>query len=1007
MNSQHLIVRNISRYKSFYRLIAIAVIVAVAVITGSLVVGDSVRSTLIKRVEERLGKTETIIFSRYSYLNDTILENPLIKGYSQGVLLLNGFVSVSGKLIPVMVWGTDNMGIKKGQTKINSALFNEIKSSQTKSIVLRLPSAGMVPLGSMYVTDTYTTSLRLELNSVISVEQGGNINLKNEQTIPFNIFVNREEIAEAIGVSGKINVILSERMVSKDDFASAWNYTLSGLNAFPCHSALDAESTEKIGELHQIQDAMTIVSDRIFIQDKVVETLCKEDFTSNRIYSYLANSIGNNSGSIPYSFIAAVDYYRGQALNPDEIILSDYAARRLNIKVNDTLSIKYFVSKQFKTLVEDSVFLRVSKIVPLSELQNNKTLTAEFPGLSNVERCTDWNSDLPINMKLITDEDEDFWTKHRNTPKAIVPYSTLASRWENAYGSATALHINNDGNRLSELTYEMFDVQLIYPRETALTAAKSGVDFSSLFLSLGIFIIISAAMLMMVPLSEMLFCRRDELSLLKATGFSNRRITRLLWREATPVVFISAILGVIIGLLYTYLVLFLLGTVWKGATHTEGFRVYPHLLTIAAGMLSGIIFSILLLYIRIVRTIKSKPAKNKPRKITSRKPFDMSRLIWASIFYNRKQALLSFVSLASGVFIVFTVGLNRQGFADSSRIRTASGGFSLWCETSVPVYQNIQTEEGRAKLALKDLPEKARVMQFLKYSADDASCLNLNKVVTPNVLGIDMEELAKSDFKITKTIFDGSDGNIFEKLKTIENSVYPALVDETVLTWSLGKKLGDTIVYIGEKGESVSIRLVGVLQNSIFQGYILIDKTLFSKIWSEISGNEIMLVNVPDNAIADTKTLISQALNNYGVRVMTTGERLQLFYSVTDTYLTIFLTLGGLGLLLGIFSFIIVVRKNLLARMKEITLYRSLGFDEKRLCNLLYKENILVPVCAILAGALGSLLGVSAGFGNVSVWLWVLAVAFLVIFILCVMVFVKTEVKRSYWKIKTENSQQS
>jgi putative ABC transport system permease protein len=1063
INIRQLILRNIFLYKSFYRLIAIAVIVAVAVITGSLVVGDSVRSTLVKRVDERLGKTETIIFSQYSFLNDSILENlarvggvetgraPSLRDAAtiRGVLLSNGFVSVSGKFIPVMVWGVDDLEIKRGQAKINNALFDEIKPSQTKEIVLRLPAAGMVPLGSMFVTDTYTTSLRLELDSIVSIEQGGNMNLKNEQTIPFNIFVNREELAETMDTPGKINVILSDRIISKADFASAWNYELSGLNV----------ETEN--------DVTNVTSDRIFIQNKVVETLCKQDSASNRIYAYLANSLRKNNNSIPYSFITAVDYFKGQPVNPNEIILSDYAARRLNVRLNDTVSVSYFVSRQFKTLVVDSVFLKVGKIVPLEDLQADNSLQAEFPGLSNVERCTDWNSDLPINMNLITDEDEDYWRKYKNTPKAIVPYSTLAPRWENAYGSATALHIR-DTNRLKGLSYEMFDIQVIHPRESGIMAAKLGVDFSGLFLSLGFFIIISAIMLMMVPLSEMLFRRRDELNLLKATGFSNKRISRLLWRESAPVVFFSAIGGIAVGLAYTYLVLFLLGSVWKGATHTEGFRVYLHLTTIVTGALSGIILSLVLLYIRIVRASRRRrdvarrvstfPILNYRRYLQSgrkhyaptfvlvgllvgniffvksallfvctgiiflltgwtwidyvitkkgankKMPFDFSKLIWSSLLHTKKQVMLSFITLASGVFIVFSVGLNRQEFADSSQIQTATGGFSLWCETSVPVYHNIQTEEGRAKLALKDLPKDAQVMQLLKYSADDASCLNLNKVLTPNVLGVDMEGIAPLSPP------SGGKWSTSQQLRTSDASRFPpegglrgaipALVDETVLQWSLGKKLGYTIFYTGEKGETVPIVLAGTLPNTIFQGYILIDKSYFSEIWSEISGSEIMLVKVPDTEIDDAKMLISQALNNYGVRVMTTGERLKMFYSVTDTYLTIFLTLGGLGLLLGIFSFIIVVRKNIIARLKEITLYRSLGFDEKRMVNLLYKENILIPLCAILIGALGSLLGVSAGFGNVNIGIWGLVAVFLVIFILCVMVFVKVSVRnylRQMW----------
>jgi len=147
----------------------------------------------------------------------------------------------------------------------------------------------------------------------------------------------------------------------------------------------------------------------------------------------------------------------------------------------------------------------------------------------------------------------------------------------------------------------------------------------------------------------------------------------------------------------------------------------------------------------------------------------------------------------------------------------------------------------------------------------------------------------------------------------------------------------------------------------------------------------------------------NSGFNNYGVRVMTTGERLKMFNSVTDTYLTIFLTLGGLGLLLGIFSFIIVVRKNIVARMKEITLYRSLGFDKKRIIGLLYKENIIIPLCAISIGAVGSLLGILSGFGNVSIGIWALVVLFLLIFIFCVMWFVKSSVKNYLERAWIEN----
>ena len=594
MNTSLIIKQTIYRYKSYYILIAIAVIVAVMVVTGSLAVGDSVRNTLIKRVEERLGKTETIIFSRYAFLSDDIIQNfPNIcvsenETDIHAVLLVNGFVSISGNLIPVMIWGREDKDIERGHAKINSDLNDLLKTFHPKEIVLRLPSSGMVPIGSMFVTDTYTTSMRLLLDSVISKEKGGNLNLKNEQILPLNIFVNRNELAETMGLFRKINLILSNRTISIEEFSSVWNWEHSGLKV----------------------QGDTITSERIFIQNQVMETLCAltgsmESPNHNRYFGYLANSIRKDHLSIPYSFVTAVHSYHGRPLPPDEIILTDYAAQRLNAHVGDTLSVGYFVSKQFKTLLVDSIFLKVGTITPIEEVYLQTLLKTDFPGLSNVERCTDWDSDLPINMNLITDEDEAFWTRYKNTPKAILPYSTMAPKWENVYGNATALQLCKPENKLNRLSPDMFDIQIVYPRQGALVAAKSGVDFSTLFFSLAFFIIISAILLMLVPISEMLWVRRSEIALLKAIGFSKRGIVHLFWRESLLVVVISAVIGVMAGLIYTRLVLFLLGNVWKGATHTQGFELFPNTINIMVGFVVGIMFLLLLLYFYIRKEVFS------------------------------------------------------------------------------------------------------------------------------------------------------------------------------------------------------------------------------------------------------------------------------------------------------------------------------------------------------------------------------------------------------------------
>ena len=47
MNIRWLLHRNIRYFARYYRLVAMAVVITVAVIVGSLVVGDSVRMTLV------------------------------------------------------------------------------------------------------------------------------------------------------------------------------------------------------------------------------------------------------------------------------------------------------------------------------------------------------------------------------------------------------------------------------------------------------------------------------------------------------------------------------------------------------------------------------------------------------------------------------------------------------------------------------------------------------------------------------------------------------------------------------------------------------------------------------------------------------------------------------------------------------------------------------------------------------------------------------------------------
>nr|WP_321451443.1 ABC transporter permease [uncultured Carboxylicivirga sp.] len=1042
MKFQALAYKSSRYYTRYYKLVAIAIIIAIMVITGSMLTGNSVRTTLVNRVSERLGNTETIIFPGQGFMAEQFAKISDFGSSARGILFSKGFISVYGRLIPVSVWGVNDMDIPEGGAKINPSLQNEIGANMSDGLALRLPANGLIPQGSLFVTESYSTGIRLSFEGIVSKEDGGNISLKNEQIIPYNIFINRSELADLMDVKGKINLILSDKIVTNDDLNQNWNYSTSGL-----HINHNKEFTE-------------ITSDQIFIPKDVVENICQNNSSVNRMFSYLGNAIRTEKKSIPYSFVTAADKYENQLLKRDEVILSDYSAKRLQVKTGDSIWISFFTSSEIKNLQEDSLRLMVSKIVPISQLQTDTSLSANFPGLSNVDRCTDWDSDLPIDMDLITKEDEDYWDEYKSTPKAIISYEAITDKWSNAYGDATAIRVNDVNPDLSELTAGQFGIQIIHPKVAGLNAAKNGVDFSGLFLSLGFFIIISALLLLVIPFSEMIYQRSKEMELLKSIGYSRKRIIRMMWRESAPVIIIASLAGVVAGFLYTAIVMWLLGSVWKGATHTEGFAVHINLPTILTGLISGLILSFGLIHWIIVRSLKEKKQKKANSSssklkiaaiassivsvgliavnilfiqsvpvfmitgivfiasfslwglflIASKGKADQNgirqqNLKWKNIRANKKQSILAFFSLSIGVYIVFSVGLNRQDFSDHSKLINGTGGYTLWAESTVPVYYDMNSQQGRSKLNLNDLPANTSILQCLRYEADEASCLNLNKVSTPTVLGLDINQLNNSEFKIQNSLNDWNRRQVLAQMQTKQNEAYPALVDATVLQWSLVKSIGDTLRYHGVDGKEILIQIIGTLSNSVFQGNILMDKNLFTEIWPEKKGIEIFLVQTDEKDIQPTKQLLQQALNNYGVLVTTTNDRLRQFNTVTDTYLSIFLTLGGLGLLLGIFAFIIVIRKNLATREAEIKMYFMLGFPSNRIRSLLYNENLLVPIYALLSGIIASLIGVSPNLMNIGMAVWSTALILTLFFIFCVVFYVKKVVFKEVDTVEKQHYQ--
>ena len=1030
MNRKRISTQNLRHYKRYYLLIGIAIVLANTIITGSLLTGDSVRHTLLSRVDERLGRTLTLITSGDSFMEDSISTETSLENASAAVLFTNGFVPNNVSLLPVSVWGVDStlsaiamQGFEfpaKGEVVINRKTADELSAKAGDYLVVRLPNTQMIPSGSLFVTDNYTASLRLRIKAIINDRQSGNLNLRNEQAIPFNLFINRKELNVELELEGKCNIILLNREIADEELAEAWRPSFSGIKV----------ETEN--------DYKEIISERVFLEQEMVTQLNDRFPQANHLFSYLVNSLSADGYSIPYSFVTAIDRFDGTELSENDILLSDYAARRLRASVGDTVALSYFVSAELKELTEEEHPFVVRGIVPLSAFQADGWLSARFPGLHDVDNCTDWDSDLPIDMGRITDEDEDYWDLYRTTPKALIAYPKGASLWANNYGVATGIRIEGDEDIASVLNEILSPrdagIFATSPRAAGLEAAASGVDFKSLFLSLAFFVIAAALLLATLPLSGMLHDRRKELLLMQALGYPPKRIKRLLTNEITLLAVAATTAGIITAILYNQLILFALGNIWKGAVHTENFLVSIEPMSLLIGFSVTLVVALVTMRMTIRRILKREgktqavPSKangwlpvvccllmivllalnavvvQSPalfmitgitglaaaisgyayfinRKASKKRETNRETMLYRNLNFRRKSATISIAVLASGLFIVFVVGLSRKSFSGESGVLSGTGGFAIWAENSVPLYHTLSTVEGRERFGLGDLPQSTSILQFYRRGGDDASCLNLNKAPQPTVLGVDTDRLAEASFTFAATIDDINAGeSAWETLSRKRGDYYPVIADQTVLQWGLMKSVGDTITYFNRKGEPVVFQFVGGLNTSIFQGNLLMSKAHFIEIWGE-DGSGAMLINTPDSTKQETKELISQALSNYGIMLTFCNDRLKEFNSVTDSYLTIFLMLGGLGLLIGLSGLLLIVRKNLIDRRKEIAQLSALGFEREVIKQNLFRESIIVPLCAIAVGTISALVAVASAIPAVGVFTWITMFAILVILV--------------------------
>ena len=185
---------------------------------------------------------------------------------------------------------------------------------------------------------------------------------------------------------------------------------------------------------------------------------------------------------------------------------------------------------------------------------------------------------------------------------------------------------------------------------------------------------------------------------------------------------------------------------------------------------------------------------------------------------KRGRSLSVIIIMAAGVFMVCATNAFRQESTKDAAVRTSgTGGFRFIGESSLPIYEDLNTTKAREKYGLDDDELEFSVVPFRLREGEEASCLNLNQAQRPRLLAVNPTSLSNMG---AFTFQQGSSWDILSQ--PLDDGAIPGLMDMNSATYALKVKVGDDILYQNEAGEPLRIRLVGLLQNSILQGSVII-----------------------------------------------------------------------------------------------------------------------------------------------------------------------------------------
>ena len=274
MNRLNYIVKS---YRYFFRqhLYVIAgLTLSSMVLSGALIVGDSVKASLSSLVEVRLGSITHAMPMGDRFVSDSLALRINAKANTKlaSILSINGMLvnpDENLKLPKIKVLGVNESFWQFKENKVKGLIDNKVFVSENianrlnvdvgDEILLKVENIALVPVNTPFAEEkSNIRSLRVIIKKIIKKDSFGAFSLRSDQKAPYNLFISKEYLQKKLKLDKRSNLLLADFSHIKDDpnqlLAKNWDYKNAGLKI---NKSLDS--------------ILKITSERVFIDNAISE----------------------------------------------------------------------------------------------------------------------------------------------------------------------------------------------------------------------------------------------------------------------------------------------------------------------------------------------------------------------------------------------------------------------------------------------------------------------------------------------------------------------------------------------------------------------------------------------------------------------------------------------------------------------------------------------------------------------------------------------------------------